>query len=170
MKIFKIIVDILLLITTFLLESMDITGRFYHEVLGIVITILIILHLLTNRKWIINITKNITKVNKRTRIMYLIDVLTMVMYFATITVGVLISEEIFKLGLGGYKLVLTHIILGRLTVIMMFIHLGLHLKMIFSHVKNIKVIYIIYAIIAICLSLYSIYKMTHSFQWVSVFR
>lgn len=44
-------------------------------------------------------------------------------------------------------LVLTHLILGRLAIITMFIHLGLHLDRIFKKVKNEKfkkAIYIIY--------------------------
>lgn len=66
-------------------------------------------------------------------------------------------------------LVLSHLILGRLSNIIMFIHLGLHLDRIFAKIKNRRVktlIYTIYIIITFLFAIYLLYTLTHSFQWI----
>lgn len=173
MKVFKIIIDILLLIDTFVLVNMDITGHLIHEILGITMAILLLIHIVTNWNWIKSVTKNFKKVNKKTKVMYIVNLLTMIVYFGAIFFGIIISHELFKFETSSnYKFVITHIIFGRLAIVVMFLHVGMHLDKIFSKVKNKKIkiiLYIIYAIISIALSIYSIYTLTHSFQWVMVF-
>ena len=58
MKLFKIIIDVLLLIDTFILVNMDITGHLIHEILGIAMAILLLIHIVTNWNWIKNVTTN----------------------------------------------------------------------------------------------------------------
>lgn len=173
MKVFKIIIDILLLIDTFVLVNMDITGHLIHEILGITMAILLLIHIVTNWNWIKSVTKNFKKVNKKTKVMYVVNLLTMIVYFGAILFGIIISHELFKFETSSnYKFVITHIIFGRLAIVVMLLHVGMHLDKIFSKVKNKKIkiiLYIIYAIISIALSIYSIYTLTHSFQWVMVF-
>ena len=66
MKILKLIIDILLLIVTFLLVNMDVTGHLIHEILGIAMVILLLIHIVANWNWVKSVTKNIKKVkNKR---------------------------------------------------------------------------------------------------------
>lgn len=173
MKVFKIIIDILLLIDTFVLVNMDITGHLIHEILGITLAILLLIHIVTNWNWIKSVTKNLKKVNKKTKVMYVVNLLTMVVYFGAILFGIIISHELFKFKTSSnYKFVITHIIFGRLAIVVMLLHVGMHLDRMFKKVKNknIKIIlYIIYIILAILISAYSIYTLTHSFQWVMVF-
>ena len=173
MKSLKIIIDILLLIDTFVLVNMDITGHLIHEILGITMAILLLIHIVTNWNWIKNVTKNLRKVNKKTKMMYLVNVLTMIMYFGAILFGIIISHELFKFETSSnYKFVITHIIFGRMAIIVMLLHVGMHLDRMFVKVKNKKIkaiIYIIYIILSILISVYSIYTLTHSFQWVMVF-
>ena len=173
MRILKIIVDILLFLDTALLTSIDYFGSFWHEVLGISMAILIIIHLILNGKWIINVTKSLKKVNTKTKIQYFIDVLTMIIFFGAIICGIMISRDIFKLPTrSNAQIIITHLIFGRLALIIMLIHLGLHLDRIFAKVKSKKIrilIYIIYILISIILSIWSIYTLTHSFQWMMVF-
>lgn len=173
MKVFKIIIDILLLIDTFVLVNMDITGHLTHEILGITMVILILIHSVTNWNWVKNVTKNIKRVNKKTKLMYVVNILTMIIYFGAILFGVIISHELFKFETSSnYKFVITHIIFGRMTIIVMLLHVGMHLNRMFAIIKNKKIkaiLYIIYIILAILISAYSIYTLTHSFQWVMVF-
>ena len=173
MKLFKIIIDILLLIDTIVLANMDITGHFIHEILGITMGILLLIHIVTNWNWIKNVTKNLKKVNIKTKIMYIVNILTMIIYFSSMIFGVTISHELFKFETSSNaSLVITHIIFGRLAIIIMLIHIGMHLDRIFKNVKNknIKVIlYIIYVLLSIGISMYSIYTLTHSFQWMMIF-
>ena len=135
--------------------------------------ILLLIHIVTNWNWIKSVTKNFKKVNKKTKVMYVVNLLTMIVYFGAILFGIIISHELFKFETSSnYKFVITHIIFGRLAIVVMLLHVGMHLDKIFSKVKNKKIkiiLYIIYAIISIALSIYSIYTLTHSFQWVMVF-
>ena len=173
MKAFKIIIDILLLIDTFVLVNIDITGHLIHEILGITMAILLLIHIVTNWNWIKSVTKNFKKVNKKTKIMYVVNLLTMIVYFGAILFGIIISHELFKFETSSnYKFVITHIIFGRLAIIVMFLHIGMHLSMGFKKIKNkaIKIVlYAIYIIIATASSIYSIYVLTHNFWWMMTF-
>ena len=173
MRVFKIFIDILLLIDTFVLVNMDITGHLIHEILGISMAILLLIHIVTNWNWIKNVTKNLKKVNKKAKIMYVVNILTMIIYFGAILFGIIISHELFKFETSSnYKFVITHVIFGRLAIIIMLIHIGMHLNRIFKKVKNKKIkytLYIIYMLVSILIATYSIYTLTHSFQWVMVF-
>ena len=62
MKKTKILIDVLLLIVTILLTSIDKTGRLAHEILGISMAILLIIHIFLNWNWVKQITKNFKKV------------------------------------------------------------------------------------------------------------
>ena len=173
MRVFKIFIDILLLIDTFVLVNMDITGHLIHEILGISMAILLLIHIVTNWNWIKNVTKNFKKVNKKTKLMYVVNILTMIIYFGAILFGIIISHELFKFETSSnYKFVITHVIFGRLAIIVMLMHIGMHLNRIFKKVKNKNIkygIYIIYILVSVLISTYSIYTLTHSFQWVMVF-
>ncbi len=68
MKVFKIILDIIMFLVTFALIEMDITGNLIHEILGITIAVLAIIHVILNWKWFKNVSKNLKKVNKKYKI------------------------------------------------------------------------------------------------------
>ncbi len=165
MKVFKIILDIIMFLVTFALIEMDITGNLIHEILGITIAVLAIIHVILNWKWFKNVSKNLKKVNKKSKIMWLTDILICLSYLITIVFGILISNEIFTFKLGSNSIiVITHLITGRLSLIFMLIHVGLHLDRMFKNEILKTVVYILYPI-----TVYLIYALTHSFQWVSLF-
>ena len=173
MKKTKILIDVLLLIVTILLTSIDKTGQLAHEILGISMAILLIIHIFLNWNWVKQITKNFKKVNKKTKIMYIVNIFTMIIYFGSIIFGIIISNELFRFKTSSnIYLAITHILLGRLSIIVMFIHIGMHLDRMFIKVKSKKLkrfLYCIYIIIAILVSIYSIYTLTHSYQWMYMF-
>lgn len=173
MKKFKIVIDILLFIATILLFDIELIGNLNHEILGITLGILIIIHIGLNFKWIKQVTKNLKKVNTKTKVMYVINIFTMLIYLGAIICGILISDKIFNFHMGSnLYVVLAHLSLGRLAIIVMLIHLGLHLDRIFAKIKtkNLKIlIYSIYAIIVLLIAIYFIYTLTHSFQWLYAF-
>ena len=59
MKKFKILIDVLLFIVTILLFDIELIGNLNHEILGITISILILIHIILNIKWIKKVTKNL---------------------------------------------------------------------------------------------------------------
>ncbi len=173
MKKFKVLIDILLFITTILLFDIELIGNLNHEILGITLGILIIVHIALNFKWIKQVTKNLKKVNTKTKIMYVTDIFTMLIYLGAIICGILISDKIFNFHMGSnLYVVLAHLSLGRLAIIVMLIHLGLHLDRVFAKIKSKKlkkVLYTIYIIIVLLIITYFIYTLTHSFQWMYAF-
>lgn len=174
MKVLKILIDILLFIATVLLFDIELIGNLNHEILGTTLGILIIIHIILNFRWMKQITKNQKKTNIKTKIMYVVDTFIMLIYFVAIICGMLISEKIFSFHMSSnLYIVLGHLIFGRLAIIMMFIHLGLHFDRIFAKMKARKFkisIYIIYTIIVVLISIYFIYTLTHSFQWMYAFE
>lgn len=174
MKKFKILIDILLFIITVLLADIEIIGNLNHEILGVTIGILILIHILLNFKWIKQITKNLKKVNIKTKIMYIVDICTMLIYLGAIICGMLISDKLFNFNMSSsLYIVIAHLIFGRLAIIIMLVHLGLHLDRILKKIKSSKiqkVIYFIYAIIVLLIAIYLIYTLTHSFQWMYAFK
>ena len=167
-KIFKFILDILLFITTILLTNIDFTGGKVHEVLGILIFVLLIFHVIFNFNWIKSVTKNFKKVNIKTKIMYIINIGILVIYLCAIIFGIAISNELFNFkNSNNIYIVILHFLFGRLAIVMMSVHLGMHLDRILIKLKF--CIISIYIIIVILVFIYSIYKLTHSYQWMFMF-
>lgn len=173
MKKFKILIDVILFIVTILLFDIELIGNLNHEILGIAISILILIHIILNFKWIKQVTKNFKKVNSKTKVMYVVDVFTMLIYLGAIICGIMISDKIFNFHMGSnLYMMLSHLIFGRLAIIIMFIHLGMHLDRLLNKIKSSKfkrIIYIIYIIIILLILIYLIYTLTHSFQWLYAF-
>ena len=137
MKKTKILIDVLLLVDTILLTSVDKTGRLAHEILGIFMAILLLIHIFLNWNWIKQITKNFKKVSKKTKIMYIVNIFTMIIYLGSILFRLKTNSNIY--------LVITHILFGRLSLIVMFIHIGMHLDRMLIKIKNkeLKVFFIL---------------------------
>lgn len=168
----KIIIDILMFIITILLMDINKTGRFNHEVLGISLTLLIILHIILNFKWIKQITKNFKKIKKQTKILYVVNIIIFITYFITILLG-LITSSILNLKISSsLKLMLFHCIFGRLALVLMLIHIGFHLKPLITKItknETLKmIIYIIYIMITILTAMFLFYTLTKTYLWISV--
>lgn len=173
MKKIRVILDILMFIITLLLMDIGKLGHVPHEFLGITIAILIVLHLILNFKWMKNITKNLGKVKSKTRIQYIINLFTFIIYFATIFLGMMISTHIFNFHTNGNGyLMLLHHILGRLAAIIMLVHLGFHLNPMikkFTKDETVKVIfYIMYIMLSFIVAIYLLYTLTESYIWKGI--
>ena len=170
----RLMVDISMFILTFFLMNVNFVSPLWHEIFGITISFLIIIHLILNFKWVKNITKNIKKVKSQVKILYVVDILTFLSYFITIALGILISTSIFnfKTRYNPY-LMLTHYIMGRLSLSLMLVHLGFHLNRIISKfTKNETtrvLIYIAYGTLSVIISMYLIYKLVNSYVWQGFF-
>lgn len=146
----------------------------WHEIFGIIISVLITIHLILNFKWVKNITKNIKKVKKQIKALYVVDMLTFFSYFTTIFMGILISTNIFvlKTRYNPY-LMLIHHIMGRISLMFMLIHLGFHLDKVilkFTKNKNVKIlIYVIYVILSLFIMMYLVYKLVNNYVWQGFF-
>lgn len=169
MKKIKVLIDIFMFIATILIIDIKITGLLLHEVLGITLALLFLAHISLNFKWIKQITKNIKKVNIRTKILYIVDILTFIIYFTTIVLGTCISAKLFNFGLFSAETLLLHNILGRLSAIIMLVHLGFHLNLIINKFTKDKTtrggVYIIYIGLSAMLAMYLIFTLVNSYVW-----
>lgn len=135
----KIILDIVMFIMFLFLMFTNITGVLIHEILGIVIFILVILHIVINRKWLFSISKNIKNKNIKTKfkIMCIIDwLMTIIIFIITIS-GMILSTDLFSfIPNNNYNLSYNiHLYLSDMEIIIMFIHLGLHLNEVYKKLK-----------------------------------
>lgn len=113
-----------------LLLDTIITGMQLHELIGIGIFVLFIIHKLLNYKWIVAVTKNIfgRKTKLKTRIMYILDVLILIAVTLTVLSGIFISKSLFTWitvsNTAFWKTI--HSPVAYLSFILISIHLGLH--------------------------------------------
>ena len=87
----KLIIDILMFILMILEFSRLFTGALLHELIGITLFILVIIHLILNKNYILNIRK--AKYNVKSIIMLITNILLVISFLLTIVFGLLSSQE-----------------------------------------------------------------------------
>lgn len=89
----KIILDIVMGIIMICLMNLSFTGIKVHEILGIVVLFLFIFHKILNFKWIKSITINLFKkgIKTKTKIMYAVDIILLILVILNVITGILIS-------------------------------------------------------------------------------
>lgn len=161
MKKFRIIIDVLMYIIFIVLMGHHITENKIHEILGIVMFILFVIHNLLNIKFYKTIFKG--KYNSKRLFLTTIDVLLLVCFIGIIISSINISSEIFgflniQTKSWGLKL---HMLSTSWGFIVMSIHLGLHLNGLINKVnkkmKNSTFEYIYYLVLLLLL-VYGIYS------------
>jgi hypothetical protein len=157
----KTVYDLTMLALLVVVYSVSATGILIHEILGLIIFVFFIIHLLYNYKWIKNVTKRIfdNSLNEKTKFMYLIDFLLLLMFIIVGMSGIMISKYIFKIGIKyfwGY----IHIVSSALTVVLIGFHIELHFKTVNNAIKNkisnYKIVYIFLLILVFSIGTYGI--------------
>ncbi len=140
MKRIKIILDVIMIILMLLLMNLQITGLNIHEILGIIIFALFILHKVLNKKWIMAMSKNIfnKNVKMKTKVMYWLDVILLIVLTINVLTGILISKCILtNITVNNVELT-THIhnIVSIISIVLISIHLAFHLENIIAKIKK----------------------------------
>ena len=132
----KMVVDILMLILMLLEYSKIYTGQLLHEIFGIALLGLFIIHNVLNINFYKALFKG--KYNTQRLIITITDLVFLLCMLFTIILGIPISDKVFKfLGLNGNMTMRKlHTIFGYWGLVILSIHLGLHFKMIFSKISN----------------------------------
>ena len=146
----KLIVDIIMFILMLLEFSRLYTGALLHELIGIALLILVIVHLILNKNYLLNILK--AKYNVRSIIMLITNILLIISFLLTIVLGILSSGETLTfLNIHNLTIVKLHKILGNVSLIVIGIHLGINFNAMFGKItkliKNNIVNYILEIII-----------------------
>ncbi|MGN0304619.1 MAG: DUF4405 domain-containing protein [Lachnospiraceae bacterium] len=125
----KLILDLIMLMLFLLLFNKRVLGMSFHEIAGLCVGAVVIIHLLLNGKWIAQITGKLldSKLPPRTRILYLLNLLLLIAVGMIIFSGAMISKVVFSFNLPGpWKII--HYFCSAMAIILMGIHLGLHAK------------------------------------------
>lgn len=128
----KIIIDIVMTIIFLLLMWLDGTGVLWHELLGLYVGLMFIIHLVLNRDWIKAVTLRFSKAKRKIKGMYVLNVLLLIDILAIVISGVLISQILF-LDWFSVDLLLwstIHHIASYFGLVLIAVHIGLHWKMI----------------------------------------
>lgn len=133
----KKIADVLLGIGLLLLMSYQVTGEAGHEWTGIVMTVLMILHQLLNRKWYAALFKG--KYTPLRIVQTLINVALVICFVLTALCGVNMSvhavpflSEFMRASLGRRL----HLTLSHWCFVLMGLHLGLHIPAMLKGIKR----------------------------------
>ena len=135
----RMFIDILMSVLFLLLLNPAVTGVLPHEVLGIAITVLFIGHLMVNKKWIVNITRNFNKcVKPKVRAAYVFDAVIAISTGVSIVSGILVSRFLFP-WLAAEDVSLwydVHVVSSYLAFILLVAHTALHWRWIAGILKQ----------------------------------
>ncbi len=134
----KTLIDILLLIFITLEFSKGYMNPLYHEIFGIILIILLLIHLILNKNYLKNISKG--KYNLSRTIMLTINTLFMLTFILSLLFGILSSEVFLKsFNIGSFTIIKLHKICAYMSIIIMGFHLGINFNAMFSKItKRIK--------------------------------
>jgi len=147
-KHYRIILDIVMVILVLSLYKKNAISLAYHEIAGIVLFGLFVIHLVFNRTWIKSVASRLASpaLPMQTRINCLVDSLLLLSWGAVFLSGVFISKIVFSFQVAGPWKPL-HFFSAALSVILTGIHIGLHWDYLFNRL-NVKSVPVLKNIIA----------------------
>ena len=125
----KLALDIVLLVLLLLMYRKDVLGLSFHEIGGIALCGLFIIHKLLNIKWVLAISGKLfsKNVSRRLKLNWLIDFLQLVSFSYILISGILISKVVFPSSVRGASLIKTgHYAASALALLLVGVHIGLH--------------------------------------------
>jgi len=131
----KLALDAVMLVLLVLMYKKQVISMAFHEVGGLALIGLFVIHHLVNGRWIVATTRKLF--SKTTpgmvRSRYIVDVLLLVAFLIVGVMGVLINKTLFTVHAAGNAKTL-HYFSAALAVLLMGVHLGLHADYIFGKV------------------------------------
>lgn len=131
----KLLLDLTLFIIMLLLMFYNLTGALWHEILGIAIFILFIIHNILNYKWLKNVTLNYSKMNKETKLKYIVNIFLWITMILSMISGIYLSNYIFKINTNITLMANLHIYSSYIMFFTILLHLIIHLKMISKYLS-----------------------------------
>lgn len=131
----KLALDVVMLVLLVLMYRKQVISLQFHEIGGLALIGVFVIHNLVNGRWIAAITRKFfaksTPGMVRTR--YIVDVLLLVAFLSVGITGILINKTLFEVHVAGNAKAL-HYFSAAISVIMMGVHLGLHAEYIFGKI------------------------------------
>jgi hypothetical protein len=132
----KMILDIIMIVLMLLEFSAQFTGNIIHEIIGIILAVLFIIHNLLNYKWYTSLFKG--KYNFNRVMTIIINLLLFISMIIVISSSIPISRTVFNfLSLNGNMSIRSiHTASAYWSLVFMAIHLGMHFNLISGIIKN----------------------------------
>ncbi len=129
------IVDILLLILMLIEYSKTYLPSEIHEIIGIALIILVVIHLILNKNYLKSINNG--KYNSRRKALLIVNIVFFISFGLTCLFGILSSHYILPfLNIENLTIISYHKILAYITLILLGIHLGFNLDKMFKKIGN----------------------------------
>lgn len=132
----KRIVDVGMTVLLLCLMAYQVTGEAAHEWIGMGMTVLVIVHQILNRKWYGALLKG--KYNPLRTVMTVVNILLIASFVLTAFCGMSMSGHAvpFLYGMAPISFVRRmHLSMSHWSFVLMGLHLGLHIRMLFAGVK-----------------------------------
>lgn len=127
----RILIDVCMTICLLFLMAYSLVGEVAHEVIGIVIFVLFVIHHILNRRWLASITKG--EYSPLRIIQTVLVFVILILMLGSMVSGIILSNNIFKfikiMGI-TMKARSIHMLCAYWGFIMMSVHLGIHWNMI----------------------------------------
>ena len=148
----KIITDTALFVLMILEYSRVYTSPLIHEIIGVALIFLVILHIYLNRKYFTAIFKG--RYNFKRGFNLAVNILFIIVFVLTTLTGIFSSQSLLpSLNIGNLNTVYVHKILGYFCLIILSVHLSLNLTKVFeklkSKINNNVIFYCLYGILII---------------------
>ena len=129
----KIILDVLMFVALILLYRAKVLTLTYHEVVGLGILLVFLVHCLFNRNWVVASTKKLFSpfTPARTKFSYWLSVALVVSFIIIAVSGIFISKVLFREQIEGLALDTSlfrtlHLFFSAVSLILVGMHLGLY--------------------------------------------
>lgn len=132
-RILKLALDLVMLVLLVLMYKKQVISLAFHEIGGLALIGLFVVHHLVNMRWIGAVTRRLfaKETPGLVRARYIVDVLLLIAFLAVGITGVLISKTLFSFHTAGNAKTL-HYFASAVSIILMGVHLGLHADYIFG--------------------------------------
>ena len=117
------------------------TGFIFHALVGTIFTLLVVLHLYLNKKWLVSVTESIKtkKANVKIKQLYIVDMILIVVWGTAIITGFLAIPS-FLYGMEFFRVFSRlHAVSSRLGAILILVHIFRHYRQIRSYLGLKKV-------------------------------
>lgn len=173
MKKIKIILDSIMLIIMITLMKIIITGLQLHEILGLALFIIFIIHKIFNSKWVMAVGKNFFNKNMKikSKIMFILDIVIFVFVLLNVITGISISKFVLTNVIASNiaKVAMLHKFFAWWSLIMISIHIGFHWENIVNYLerrfrvlKENQVFRIFFIVIYIIIAIMGMYSLSRS--------
>ncbi len=149
----KILLDIIMLLAVLTLFNKKLISMKYHEVVGLILIAIIVIHIVLNIKTIFAMCKNFRKIPITLKVGVIVDIL-LIFCFSFIGIsGILISHTVLtEISSQNILFKIGHIFAGGISVILLGIHIGLHI----CRRPMPKLAAIVISIITLCCGIYGV--------------